>query len=152
MTTGRINQVMLVAGIITKMAISPPSDAQPFEWASWAHTSKHQNKVFSGVVHTKGCYTLPSWRHSSRMMTFQTEPPGTPHIPSSTADFPPQALNINIRSSWGIVLQTANLLLQFQLFSGTAHTPPTIIGLRAQQYTRIGKTPPHSQFWQYLCY
>ena len=80
------------------------------------------------------------------MMTFQTEPPGTPHIPSSTADFPPQALNINIRSSWGIVLQTANLLLQFQLFSGTAHTPPTIIGLRAQQYTRIGKTPPTVSF------
>ena len=76
------------------------------------------------------------------MNTFQTEPLRTPHIPSSTADFPLQTLNINIRSSWWIVLQTANLLPQFQLLPGTTHTNRQQLLIREHSHIHDLDTPP----------
>ena len=80
------------------------------------------------------------------MKTFQTKPLRTPHIPSSTADFPPQALNINIRSSWWIVLQTANLLPQFQLLPGTTHTNRQQLLIREHSHIHDLDTPPTVSF------
>ena len=50
------------------------------------------------------------------------------------------------------MLQTANLLPQFQLLPGTTHTNRQQLLIREHSHIHDLDTPPHSQFCQYLCH